>query len=102
DVRDGAAIAAARAEFLERTGETGLDGLVNNAGTVVVAPLEAVPLAVFEDQLAVNVVGPLRVTQAFLPDLRRAKGRVVNVGSISGRVSFPFLGAYAASKAALR
>jgi NAD(P)-dependent dehydrogenase (short-subunit alcohol dehydrogenase family) len=102
DVRDEAAVAAARVELLDRTGGAGLDGLVNNAGVVVAAPLEAIPLAAFEDQLAVNVVGPLRLTQAFLADLRRARGRVVNMGSISGRVSFPFVGSYAASKAALR
>ena len=102
DVRDGAAVAAARAELLDRTGGAGPDGVVNNAGVVVAVPLEAIPLAAFEDQFAVNVVGPLRVIQTFLPDLRRTRGRVVNIGSVGGRVSFPFVGAYAASKAALR
>src|SRR5262249_11796975 len=99
DVRDGAAIAAARAALLGRAGGAGVDWVVNSAGVVVAAPLEAVPLAAFEDQFAVNVVGPLRVIQTFLPDLRRNRGRVVNMGSIGGRVSFPFVGAYAASKA---
>jgi NAD(P)-dependent dehydrogenase (short-subunit alcohol dehydrogenase family) len=49
----------------------------------------------------VNVVGQLGVTQAFLPHLRRSRGRIVNIGSISGRSALPFLGAYATSKFAL-
>ena len=78
-----------------------LDGLVNNAGIAVAGPLEFLPLDELRRQLEVNVVGQLRVTQAVLPALRRARGRVVNVGSISGRSALPFLGAYAMSKFAL-
>jgi NAD(P)-dependent dehydrogenase (short-subunit alcohol dehydrogenase family) len=78
-----------------------LDGLVNNAGIAVAAPLEFLPPEELARQLDVNVVGQLRVTQAFLPALRRRRGRIVFVGSIAGRSSLPFLGAYAASKFAL-
>ncbi len=96
DVTDSASIAAAA----ERIGAR-LDGLVNNAGISIAVPLEFLPLEQLRRQLEVNVVGQLAVTQAFLPHLRRAKGRIVNIGSISGRSALPFLGPYAASKFAL-
>ncbi len=79
----------------------GLDGLVNNAGVAIAGPLEFLPPDELRRQLEVNVVGQLRVTQMLLPALRAARGRIVSVGSISGRSSLPFLGAYAMSKFAL-
>jgi len=79
----------------------GLDGLVNNAGIVVAGPMELMPIDAFRNQLEVNVTGLLAVTQTFLPLLMLAKGRVVHMGSSSGRVSAPLMGAYAASKFAL-
>lgn len=78
-----------------------LDGLVENAGIAVAAPLELVPLDELRRQLEVNVVGQIAVLQALLPALRRARGRVVLMGSIGGRSALPFLGPYAASKHAL-
>ena len=78
-----------------------LHGLVNNAGIAVAAPLEAIPVDELRRQLDVNVVGQVAVTQALLPALRRARGRVVFVGSVAGRSALPFLGPYAASKHAL-
>jgi NAD(P)-dependent dehydrogenase (short-subunit alcohol dehydrogenase family) len=78
-----------------------LDGLVDNAGIAIAAPLEIVPLDELRRQLEVNVVGQIAVLQAFLPALRRARGRVVLMGSIGGRSALPFLGPYAASKHAL-
>ena len=95
DVTDAEQIQAA-AGLLE-----GLDGLVNNAGIAVASPLEFLTSDEFRRQLDVNVVGQVAVTQAFLPALRRAKGRVVFIGSIAGRSALPFLGPYAASKHAL-
>jgi NAD(P)-dependent dehydrogenase (short-subunit alcohol dehydrogenase family) len=79
----------------------GLGGLVNNAGIAVAGPLEFLPPDELRRQLEVNVVGQLRMTQMLLPALRAARGRIVNIGSISGRSSLPFLGAYAMSKFAL-
>lgn len=78
-----------------------LFGLVNNAGIVVSAPIEAVPLDDFRQQIEVNVTGLVACTQAFLPLLRRGTGRIVNIGSVSGRMALPFLGPYAASKFAV-
>jgi NAD(P)-dependent dehydrogenase (short-subunit alcohol dehydrogenase family) len=96
DVTDAAQIAAAA----ETVGPQ-LDGLVDNAGIAIAAPLELVPLDELRRQLEVNVVGQVAVTQAFLPALRRGRGRVVLMGSIGGRSALPFLGPYAASKHAL-
>jgi NAD(P)-dependent dehydrogenase (short-subunit alcohol dehydrogenase family) len=81
----------------ERVGGS-LDGLVNNAGITVQGPLEFVGLGEFRRQLEVNLVGPLALTQALLPALRAAGGRIVMVSSVGGRTALPFLGPYHASK----
>jgi NAD(P)-dependent dehydrogenase (short-subunit alcohol dehydrogenase family) len=78
-----------------------LDAVVNNAGIVVGGPVEAMPLDQLRRQLEVNLVGQVAVTQVVLPRLRRSKGRIVFVSSLSGRVSTPMTGAYGASKFAL-
>jgi NAD(P)-dependent dehydrogenase (short-subunit alcohol dehydrogenase family) len=78
-----------------------LEGVVNNAGIVVGGPLEVLPLDALREQLEVNVVGQVAVTQAVLPRLRAAKGRVVFVSSVSGLIVTPTMGAYNASKFAL-
>ncbi len=94
DVTDAGQIAAAR----DALGEELLAGLVNNAGIAVAAPLEFIPIDRLRQQLEINLIGQVAVTQAFLPALRRARGRIVNVSSIGGRVALPLVGAYAASK----
>ncbi len=70
-------------------------------GVALAAPLELLPLDELRRQLEVNVIGQVAVTQALLPALRRARGRIVNVGSIAGRSAIPFLAPYAASKFAV-
>jgi NAD(P)-dependent dehydrogenase (short-subunit alcohol dehydrogenase family) len=95
DVTDDEQIRAVAGEVSE------LDGLVNNAGIARASPLEFVPLDVLREQLEVNVIGQVAVTQALLPALRRARGRLIFVGSIAGKSALPFLGPYAASKHAL-
>ncbi len=94
-------IEAAYAQVAEAVGEEGLQGLVNNAGIAVAAPLEFIPPDLFRRQFEVNVFGNLAVTQKFLPLIRKGQGRIVNVSSISGHFVFPLLGPYAASKFAL-
>lgn len=101
DVADGASIGRAAETVAGMVGGEGLDGLVNNAGIAVAGPLEFLPLAEFRQQLEVNVTGPLAVTQALLPLIRLARGRVVFMGSIAGRLAMPMLGPYSASKHAL-
>lgn len=97
DVTDPEQIAAA-ASRIERESESGLAGLVNNAGVAIPGPLETIPLEDFRHQLEVNLVAYVAVAQAMLPQIRRAEGRVVLVGSIGGRIAFPFAGAYHVSK----
>ncbi len=101
DVTDEATIAAAAKQVREATGDAGLAGLVNNAGISVNAPLEFVPLDRMRHQLEVNVVGQVAVTQAFLPLLRKGKGRIINIGSIAGRMAMMLGGPYSASKFAM-
>lgn len=101
DVTDQGSIDAAALTVAATVGERGLHGLVNNAGIAVSGPIEFIPLAELRRQLEVNLVGQIAVTQALLPLLRTARGRIVNVGSIGGRVALPFLGPYAASKFAM-
>lgn len=101
EVTDDAAIAAAVEQVRAATGDAGLWGLVNNAGIAVAGPMEFLPVAELRRQLEVNVVAQMAVTQAFLPLIRTARGRIVNMGSISGRLATPFVGAYSASKFAL-
>lgn len=100
DVTDSVSIAEA-AQTVRAAGVR-IVGLVNNAGIVVAGPLEHVLESELRMQLEVNVLGQIAVTQAFLPQLRQDRGRIVFVGSISGRVAMPFLGPYSASKFALR
>jgi NAD(P)-dependent dehydrogenase (short-subunit alcohol dehydrogenase family) len=95
DVTDAEGIDRAAARIDE------LDALVDNAGIAIASPLEFLPPEELTRQLDVNVVGQLRVLQAFLPALRRSQGRIVLMGSIAGKSSLPFLGAYAMSKFAL-
>jgi NAD(P)-dependent dehydrogenase (short-subunit alcohol dehydrogenase family) len=98
DVTEADTIARCAKEVAQATGERGLYGLVNNAGAPFPGPLELLPLDDFRDQLEVNLTGQLAVTQAFLPLIRKARGRIVFVSSLGGRVAFPFAGAYHASK----
>ena len=102
DVTDTDTVRQAADTIEASVGEAGLFGLVNNAGIAIPGPLECVPLDQVRRQFEVNVIGLLAVTQAVLPLIRSAKGRVVNMGSISGIVAPPYMGPYSASKFALQ
>jgi NAD(P)-dependent dehydrogenase (short-subunit alcohol dehydrogenase family) len=96
DVTDAEQVAALDNSLPDR-----LDAVVNNAGIVVGGPMEAVEASELRRQFEVNVFGQLAVTQAVLPRLRRSKGRVVFISSVNGRLAFPLIGAYCASKFAI-
>ena len=101
DVTDAQQIAAAKETVAAAVGETGLGGLVNNAGISVVGPLEFLTPEDLRFQLEVNVIAPMSMVQAFLGLIRAGQGRVVNIGSIAGKMATPFLGPYTASKHAM-
>ena len=107
DVTDEAAVTRAAEQVQGSLSGRTLSGLVNNAGVAVPAALAFQSIGEFRQQLDINLTGPLIVTQAFLPqlgmnrELRGKPGRIVNVSSVGARLSPPFLGAYAASKAGL-
>jgi short-subunit dehydrogenase len=102
DVNDLASIEAAETFVAEATAGEGLDALVNNAGYGLLGPISEVTDAQMRAQFDTNVFGLLNVTRAFLPAMiRRRAGRIVNVGSVAGRITTPFMGAYNASKYAV-
>jgi len=100
DVTDVSSISRAAQVVGQAMGETGLAGLVNNAGIAVTGPVELVPLDEFRRQFEVNLFGQVAVTQAFLPLIRTARGRIVNVGSVGAKFALPFASPLNASKAA--
>jgi NAD(P)-dependent dehydrogenase (short-subunit alcohol dehydrogenase family) len=99
DVTDEATIAAAREQVGKHLGDAPLAGLVNCAGVLgAVGPVEGLDIAATRRAFDVNVIGVLAVTKAFVPALREARGRVVNMSSLSGIVALPFLVPYCATK----
>jgi NAD(P)-dependent dehydrogenase (short-subunit alcohol dehydrogenase family) len=101
DVTDDRTIAEAFQLIRETVGAAGLVGLVNNAGVGVTAPIELVPLEELRRQFDINVIGQVAVIQAFLPLIRAARGRIINVSSVGGKVTIPFGGPLCSSKYAL-
>jgi NAD(P)-dependent dehydrogenase (short-subunit alcohol dehydrogenase family) len=107
ELTDALQIAAAGEQVREQASRPGvsrgggLDALINNAGIAVSGPLELVSAEDLRRQFDVNVLGQVAVTQALLPALRSARGRIVFVSSIGGRVPMAFTAPYAASKHAI-
>lgn len=82
-------------------GDEGLLALINNAVVAVDGPLECVAIDDVRWQFEVNVIGQIAVTQAFIPIIRKAKGRIINISAICGRLALPYFGLLSASKFAL-
>jgi NAD(P)-dependent dehydrogenase (short-subunit alcohol dehydrogenase family) len=102
DVTDEASIRSAVETVRRHVNGRGLDALVNNAGIGVAAPVEYMHADVLRRQFDVNVFGQIAVTQAFLPLIREAHGRIINMGSVGSHIAIPFGGALCATKAAFR
>ncbi len=107
DVTASAAIATAVGQVADAVGDRGLYALINNAGIVIPGPLKYTPLDEYRAHFEVNLFGLLDVTQQFLPLLGGElnspfpPGRIINISSVSGRIAYPFMGAYASTKHAL-
>ncbi|MGH0123682.1 UNVERIFIED_CONTAM: hypothetical protein FKN15_028913 [Acipenser sinensis] len=102
DVTDTAQIEQAYLQVKFHIENTGLWGVVNNAGVLeYVADGEILPMSIYKNCMAVNFFGAVKLSHTFLPLLRHAKGRLVNVSSMAGEVPIPGFAAYGASKAAL-
>jgi short-subunit dehydrogenase len=102
DVTDPRSVAEAKAAIDVRTNGYGVDVLVNNAGFGTVGPTELITDEDMRAQYEVNVFGLMAMIRAFVPEMRaRGAGRVVNVSSLGGRYTFPFLGVYNSTKYAV-
>lgn len=101
DVTKPESIALALKKCRPRLAKAEAVHLVNNAGIALAGPVEGVSLERWREQFEVNVFGLIAVTQAFLPFVRKTAGRIVNLSSISGIATMPYLGPYSASKFAV-
>jgi NAD(P)-dependent dehydrogenase (short-subunit alcohol dehydrogenase family) len=101
DFEEPATILGMAREAIRIAGDAGLAGLVNMAGIIIEGPLEGLPVQALRRQFEVNVVGPIALTQALVPLIARARGAIINIGAVSARLTPPFYGPIAASKAAL-
>ena len=100
DVTDRESVAAAAQQVAAELGTRGLDGLVNVAGIGMVRPVEYVSANDLREIFDINVFGQIAVTQAFLPLVRKARGRIVNISSVGAHIAIPFGSMINASKAA--
>jgi NAD(P)-dependent dehydrogenase (short-subunit alcohol dehydrogenase family) len=101
DMTNEVAVQAWAREVSGRLGDAGLDLLINNAGILTPGPLEVLPLEAIRREFDVNVFGAVSVINAFLPALRKARGRIVQVSTWTASVPLPFNGPSGASKAAM-
>ena len=100
DITDSRSVAEGVRLVYEREGR--IDAVVNNAGALVVGPLENVPIAEVEKNVQTNCLGALRVCQEVIPLMRaQGRGKIINVSSVGGAIGLPFEGVYSAGKFAL-
>ncbi|MFY9803195.1 MAG: SDR family NAD(P)-dependent oxidoreductase [Candidatus Acidiferrales bacterium] len=100
DVSDQDSVAAAARDVNARLSGRGLDALFNNAGIGTLSPVEYTSLDALREIYEINLFGQIAVIRAFLPLLRRARGRILNTGSVGDHITPPFIGALCSSKAA--
>ncbi len=100
DITDQDAVNGWAREVATQTGG-GLDLLISNAGILTPGPVEVLPLDSIRREFEVNVFGALSVINAFLPALRQARGRIVQISTWTASLPLPFIGASGASKAAM-
>jgi NAD(P)-dependent dehydrogenase (short-subunit alcohol dehydrogenase family) len=100
DITDQRAVTAWVGKVSDELRERGLDVLISNAGTLTPGPLEVIPLDDIRREFEVNVFGAMAVINGFLPALRKSRGRIVQIGAMTGRLPVPFDGPSSASKAA--
>jgi NAD(P)-dependent dehydrogenase (short-subunit alcohol dehydrogenase family) len=101
DITDEDAVRGWAKDTSDALGEVGLHVLVSNAGILTPGPLEVLSIGAVRHEFEVNVFGSLVAINAFLPALRKARGRIVQIGSMTARLPLPFNGPSSASKAAL-
>lgn len=102
DVTSEASIAEAKRAIEAATDGYGVDVLINNAGYGLMGPVEEIGSEALRAQYETNVFGLLAVTRAFLPAMRaRGRGRILNVSSMGGRITFPLMGVYNSTKYAI-
>jgi len=98
DVTNESQLSDLKAYLSQKIGDVGLVGIINNAAIARGGPLEYVVPQVVRDMFNVNVMGPLLITQTLLPLVRTANGRIVNIGSIGGKIANPMAGGYSITK----
>lgn len=101
NLSDSESIQSFVAELKEKLGNQKINSLISNAGITLVSPLTDLSAGQLEEILKVNVMGPVELIKQLLP-LMASNSRIIIIGSISGSVTFPFMGAYSASKSALK
>lgn len=99
DVRDETSVMAMIGEVVDKFG--GLDLLINNAAVYETVPIEEITIAQWNNMFATNTRGPFLVARAAIDHLRKAQGRIINIGSLGGVRPWVEHAHYCASKAAL-
>jgi NAD(P)-dependent dehydrogenase (short-subunit alcohol dehydrogenase family) len=101
DITDEKSVQSWARGVSDTLGQAGLDLLISNAGILTPGPIEILPLAAIRREFEVNVFGAMSVINAFLPALRKARGRIVQISTWTASLPLPFNGPSGASKAAM-